>query len=157
MTRILRHLRSQAVAYLALFIAMGGTGYAAIRLPSGSVGTGALKNHAVTPIKFDRGSIAGYLRDYAQINAQGQITAARPRARVVVWRTGSSPPGGLIQWSQPIPSSCFALATTVPPTLTASYASAQLASAGARRDAQTLISLSSAQQPVNVAIMCPQP
>ena len=59
MNKALRHLRSNVIAYLALFIALGGTGYAAVSIPKGSVGTNQLKNHAVTPIKFDRGSIAG--------------------------------------------------------------------------------------------------
>ncbi len=39
MTRILSHLKSNAVAYLALFVALSGTSYAASRLPAGSVGT----------------------------------------------------------------------------------------------------------------------
>ncbi|MGA9859240.1 MAG: hypothetical protein WBQ18_15350, partial [Solirubrobacteraceae bacterium] len=68
MTTVVRHLRSNVIAYLALFIALGGTGYAAIRIPNGSVGNRQLKNHAITPIKFDTGKIAGYVRAYAQIN-----------------------------------------------------------------------------------------
>jgi hypothetical protein len=156
LTKALSHLKSNAVAYLALFIALGGTSYAAIRLPAGSVGNRQLKNHAVTPIKFDRGTIAGYLRDFAQINAQGQITAARPQAKVIVWRT-SFDPGGLIQWNQPIPASCFAVATTQIQNGLASYASAQVASGGPRHGGQALIALSVASQPVNVAVICPQP
>ena len=72
MTKLLGHLKSNAVAYLALFVALGGTSYAAIKLPAGSVGNRQLKNHSVTPIKLDTGSIAGYVRAYAQINAQGR-------------------------------------------------------------------------------------
>jgi hypothetical protein len=155
MTRILNHLRSQAVAYIALFIALGGTGYAAIRLPAGSVGTRALANHSITPIKFGRSSIAGYIRDYVQINGQGQITASRPGAKLIEWRTGSSQPGGTLQWKQPIPSSCFAMATTAT-LLDVSYASALLAGGG-KSDALTYVSLSAPGQPVNVAVMCPQP
>jgi hypothetical protein len=155
MTRILDHLKRQAVAYIALFVALGGTGYAAIRLPAGSVGTRVIKNHSITPIKFAHDSIAGYMRAYVQINAQGQITASWPRATVIAWRTGSFEPGGTIQWAQPIPASCFALATTV--TLgDVSYASASIAGGG-KGDALTYVSLSTPGQPVNVAVMCPQP
>jgi hypothetical protein len=157
MTRILDHLKRQAVAYIALFVALGGTGYAAIRLPAGSVGTRVIKNHSITPIKFAHDSIAGYMRAYVQINPQGQITASRPGAKVIAWRTGSFEPGGLIQWNQPILASCFALATTTAPLGNASYASALLASAGAKDDAQTYVLLSAAGQPVNIAVMCPQP
>ena len=39
----LRHLRRNAVAYLALFVALRGTSYAAIRLPASSVGTEQLR------------------------------------------------------------------------------------------------------------------
>ena len=53
MTRVLNHLRSNVVAYLALFVALGGTSYAAISLPAGSVGNRQLKNHSISPIKFE--------------------------------------------------------------------------------------------------------
>ncbi len=81
MTRALNHLKSNAIAYLALFVALGGTSYAAVRLPAGSVGTRALKNHSVTAIKFDRGSIAGYVADYAEVNGQGVAGCPRDRER----------------------------------------------------------------------------
>jgi hypothetical protein len=42
------HLKSNVVGYLALFIALGGTSYAAVRLPAGSVGTKQLRANAVT-------------------------------------------------------------------------------------------------------------
>ena len=144
------------IAYLALFVALGGTGYAAVNLPKGSVGTGQLKNHSVTPIKLDRGSIAGYVRAYAEINELGQITAARPAAKVIVWQTSSPLQGGTIQWSQPIPRTCFALATTTTLSAGGSSASALIA-AGRHSDALTYITLSAPKQGVNVAIMCPQP
>jgi hypothetical protein len=41
------HLRQNAVAYVALFAALGGTSYAAIKLPSNSVGTKQIKPGAV--------------------------------------------------------------------------------------------------------------
>jgi hypothetical protein len=42
---------ANAVAIVALFVALGGTGYAAIKLPKNSVGTKQLKNGAVTAKK----------------------------------------------------------------------------------------------------------
>ena len=65
MSRVFNHFRSNVVAYVALFVALGGTSYAAVNLPAGSVGNRQLKNHSVTPIKLDPGSIAGYVRDWA--------------------------------------------------------------------------------------------
>jgi hypothetical protein len=37
--RVVRHVRGNAVGYVALFVALGGTGVAATRLPANSVGT----------------------------------------------------------------------------------------------------------------------
>lgn len=42
------------VAYLALFVALGGSAYAAVSLPSNSVGTAQLRNGAVTLTKVSR-------------------------------------------------------------------------------------------------------
>ena len=44
MTRLLAHARRNAVAYVALFVALGGTSYAAFSLPAGSVGAREIKN-----------------------------------------------------------------------------------------------------------------
>jgi hypothetical protein len=41
------HLTKNVVAYLALFVALGGTSYAALKLPKNSVGSGQIKNGAV--------------------------------------------------------------------------------------------------------------
>jgi hypothetical protein len=155
MTRVLHHFKSNVVAYLALFVALGGTSYAAFRLPAGSVGNRALKNHSVSAVKLDRGSIAGYVRDWAKIDSLGRIVASRPRARVVVWRTSGFSPGGLIQWDKPIPVNCFALATTgvIPPL---SYASAEISSAGNKKPGGAYIDLSNGNTTVNVAVVCPQ-
>jgi hypothetical protein len=51
------HARHNAIAYLALFVALGGTSYAAIKLPANSVGTKQIKKSAVTSAKIKNGSI----------------------------------------------------------------------------------------------------
>jgi hypothetical protein len=53
------HLRANAVAYLALFVALGGTSYAAIRLPTNSVGAKQLRSGAVTSAKVRDHSLTG--------------------------------------------------------------------------------------------------
>jgi hypothetical protein len=167
LTKIFSLIRRQSLGAIALFVALGGSGYAAINLPAGSVGSKQLRSGAVTNKKLakgsvgaadlDRKSIAGYVRAYVQINGQGQILSSRPAAKILVWRTDpQNGPGGLIQWSQPIPATCFALATTNTQAGAVSYASAQLASGGAKHNAQSTVLLSAAGQPVNVAIICPQ-
>jgi hypothetical protein len=59
-SRLVSHLRHNLVAYLALFVALGGTSYAAIKLPAKSVGTKQLKNRAVTPKKVAPSTIARF-------------------------------------------------------------------------------------------------
>ena len=157
MQRILDHLKHNLVAYLALFVALGGTSYAAIRLPTGSVGTRALANHSITPIKLGRGSIAGYVRDWVTITPEGNIAASRPRAHLLDWeeRPGPPPPGGFVFWSDRAPpASCFRIATTFGVALAPAYASATPASS---RTASAFVQLSAPQTGVNVAVICPQP
>jgi hypothetical protein len=58
--RIRRHLTfANVVACLALFVALGGTGYAAFRLPKNSVGTKQIKNNSITGAKLKTGAITG--------------------------------------------------------------------------------------------------
>lgn len=52
------HLKGNAVAYLALFIALGGTSYAAVKLPAASVGSAQLKKGAVTEAKLSPSVLA---------------------------------------------------------------------------------------------------
>jgi hypothetical protein len=57
MTRgFLRFLRGNVIALLALFIALGGTTYAATALPKNSVGAKQLKKNAVTAVKIKSGA-----------------------------------------------------------------------------------------------------
>jgi hypothetical protein len=54
------------VAFVALLIALGGTSYAAFRLPRNSVGTKQLKNNAVTASKIKNGAVTA-----SKINTSG--------------------------------------------------------------------------------------
>jgi hypothetical protein len=56
-SRILNHLRGNAVGYVALFAALGGTSYAAVTLAPGSVKSRQLANGAVTHAKLARNSV----------------------------------------------------------------------------------------------------
>lgn len=52
-----RFLRRNTIALLALFIALGGTTYAATALPANSVGAKQLKKNAVTAAKIKSGAV----------------------------------------------------------------------------------------------------
>ncbi|NLT05162.1 MAG: hypothetical protein GXY03_02510 [Solirubrobacterales bacterium] len=68
-SRVRRPRHATIVAYLALFVALGGTSYAAINLPKGSVGTPQLKKGAVSAHKLKQGAVtARKLRRGAVLN-----------------------------------------------------------------------------------------
>ncbi len=67
---LIAHLRRNAVAYLALFIALGGTSYAVSRLPANSVDTKQIVDSAVTTRKLALGAVkAGRLGRLPGVNA----------------------------------------------------------------------------------------
>jgi hypothetical protein len=108
MNRLLSHLRANIVAYLALFVALGGTSYAAVRLPADSVGTKQLKNGSVTPIKLGSGTGA-YVWGWAKISPSGQLYAVSPRGgRLTSWDAAIAT--GQLTWPA-LSSKCFAEAT----------------------------------------------
>ena len=60
MTRgFLRFLRGNTIALLALFVALGGTTYAATALPRNSVGPKQLQRNAVSNPKLRNGAVTG--------------------------------------------------------------------------------------------------
>ena len=107
MNTALSHLRKNVVAYVALFVALGGTSYAAVSLPAGSVGNRQLKNHSISPIKFERAVEAGYVRDWAQIDAAGQIIASDPEAHLIGWGDSGTFPGGVLELGAADPAVVF--------------------------------------------------
>lgn len=108
MNAIIKHLRTNLIAYLALFVALGGTSYAAFQLPAGSVGTPQLRNHSVTPVKFGS-KVGAYVRAWAVIQNGTTVISARPRARVVDWDPTFA--AGVVSWGSAISRNCFPLAS----------------------------------------------
>ena len=96
MRAILTHLRGNVVAYIALFIALGGTSYAAFSLPAGSVGDRQLQNHAIDPVKLNPATIGASIRAWADVTWDGAWTGPSIQQRhphhanglgeVVSWR-----------------------------------------------------------------------
>ena len=69
----LKYLGRQHLALLALFVALGGVSYAAVKLPAHSVGTRQLKANSVIGSKVKNGSLTG-----ADVNASslGKVPSA---------------------------------------------------------------------------------
>jgi hypothetical protein len=154
--KTLTFARHNAIALAALFVALGGTSYAALSLPAGSVGTPQIRNHSVTPIKFDGNSIGGYVRYWARVSATGRLIASRPRAQVLVWYKPPSPyAGGQLRWPVGVSRNCFSVATVE--SFPASGSASAVTVIGRKGfGTQVRIGLSS-PLPVNVAVICPQP
>jgi hypothetical protein len=75
---MLQHLRTNFVGYLALFVALSGTAYAASSLPKNSVGTKQIKNRAVTAAKIHAGVIPHVPGiAWAVVDANGSIAAQK--------------------------------------------------------------------------------
>jgi hypothetical protein len=132
--RLFRSFRANAVAYIALFVALGGTGYAAMRIPPRSVGSRQLRNGAVTTKKIanksitarklDPATFGGSVRHWVEVSATGKLeSGSKPLPRVA-----GNPAVGVYQliWSAPS-TGCVAIAT---PLASSSGASLGYANAG---------------------------
>jgi hypothetical protein len=112
MNRLIRHIRSNAISYLALFVALGGTSYAAINLPAGSVGPRQLQNRAVTTSKLANGSVTGSKLDRREVGGLvAHLAAVRADGTAYAGSRGvaaSAGPGGLyrVSWGARFPSQC---------------------------------------------------
>jgi hypothetical protein len=98
MDRIRRHFTSaHVIAMLALMVALGGTGYAALSLPKNSVGTKQLKKNAVISSKVKNRSLKAVDFKKGQIpkGAQGpRGIQGFPGQQGIAGPTGASGPTG---------------------------------------------------------------
>src|ERR1700689_1351596 len=82
MTRLLFYVRHNSIALLALFVALGGTSYAALNLPANSVGARQIRNGSIQPVKLDHSLIAASIRAWVNIqagsNSAGASAASSP-------------------------------------------------------------------------------
>jgi len=150
MNRLSHHLRSNVIAYLALFVALGGTSYAAINLPAGSVGARQIKNNSITPAKFNPSQISASVRYWAVVNGNGRVLASHPKPRTFGFVNGDGV--GVVSWGRPTQANCFPLAT-VNDTLPG-FASVSIA--GIAVDVNTFNATgAAAPRTVDVAVLCP--
>ncbi|HYZ81427.1 MAG TPA: hypothetical protein VE571_09175, partial [Solirubrobacteraceae bacterium] len=107
MHRVVAHLRGNLVGWIALFVALGGTGYAAIRIPRNSVGAAQIRNRSITPVKLNPTSIGGSVRAWAIVRANATVMASSRRPVVFA----SAVPGSyVIQWAVRLPRTCATVA-----------------------------------------------
>jgi hypothetical protein len=166
-TRLIHHLRSNAIAYLALIVALGGTSYAAVNLPAGSVGARQLKsgsvttdklaNGSVTKKKLDPKSIGGSVLHWASVRQDGKLIGGSRGAR------SSLGAGDLfrVTWGTQFSSKCAVLATSPGVVAHAPIADAigtQIVQASNGRTTSLWMfpynAGASVAAPINVAVIC---
>lgn len=114
---LLKHLRCNVVGYVALSVALGGTSYAAVKLPSNSVGMSQLQTGSVTSAKVkDRTLLA---KDFKPGQLPAGLTGATGTAgaRGAAGDNGAPGPQGPIGATGavgPTYASQFAAPSTVP-------------------------------------------
>jgi hypothetical protein len=88
MTRVLNHVRSNLVAYIALFVALGGTSYAAMTI-SGS----QIRNRTINAIKLNPDTISASIRAWVIVDAgadSASVGASSTRVQVRATSTGET-------------------------------------------------------------------
>jgi hypothetical protein len=160
-TRIVRYLKQNAIAVVALFIALGGTSYAAVAIPKNSVGSTQLRKGAVssskirsgaiTPGKLASKSFGGRIFAFAEIENNGSVAVSDPKGiKTNDWNANA---GGAVIFPRHIPSGCYPLtsaASTFSPTV-----GGPPASVGAAIQNSTLVAIAvNDPVPVTLAIIC---
>lgn len=97
---LLEHLRRHAVGYVALFVALGGTSYAAL----------GLRNHSIDPVKLNPRRISGYVRAWASVRANGTVISSSNQKVTVRMHQTPVPPGDFdVFWHTSPTSRCTAI------------------------------------------------
>jgi hypothetical protein len=149
---------------LALFVAIGGTSYAAVSLPANSVGGRQIRNHVIDPVKLNPKYIASSVRAWASVNAQGKIVASSAPAGIV-----ATVQADRLTWRSHLDRNCTALVTVQSPIgptgpSNPAFADASVVPVGRSRfGVQVTVYVVTAgdvvpeRQPYMVAVSCPTP
>jgi len=159
-TRIVGFLKQNAIALAALFIALGGTSYAAVAIPKNSVGSPQLRKSAVTSTKIHSGAITagklsgksfgGRILYLAEIGNNGAVEMSDPKGvKTENWNPTS---GGGVIFPRAIPKGCFPLAGAASPV---GPSVGQPPSVGAGIQNGTLVAVSTnSPVPITLAVIC---
>lgn len=126
MLKTFTFIRHNAIALLALFVALGGTSYAALTINGSQI-----RNRTIDSVKLDPKSIAGSIKARVDLQFRGtQLIAASSSSPVRVTTFGA---GEIIDWvHQRFSAKCLVLAaahvnsTTLPIGANDGYVNAEL-------------------------------
>ena len=108
------------VASLALFMSLGGAGYAATQLPSNSVGTSQLRNNAVSYKKIQPGAVGTVRANLKQLQARVSKTCGANTAISAIAQSGTPTCGSTLPAETGTTSNTASVPTTAttPTTVT---------------------------------------
>jgi hypothetical protein len=122
-TRTIDFFKQNAIAIAALFIALGGTSYAAVVIPRDSVGAAQLRRGAVTSSRIHSGAITpgklasksfgGRILDMAEIYSDGAVVLSSPKG--ITTSNWNADTGGLVNLPRRVPTDCVPIATGAAP------------------------------------------
>ena len=95
MLKTLTFIRHNAISLTALFVALGGTSYAAFSLPPGSVGKRQIQSKAVDASKLDPNSVAASIKAWATLTWNG---AWRVQSSSTDIRVATTSSGEVVTW-----------------------------------------------------------
>lgn len=113
--RLIQHVRANAIAYLALFVALAGTSYAVESLPANSVGARQIRNHSITPDKLAPSRLAGAVRAWAKVAANGRLITGEGKPTVQLQRNSPVPGVYVIRWKTAPMVGCASVGTVAVP------------------------------------------
>jgi hypothetical protein len=119
--RSLLHRRPSAplvISSLALFVSLGGVGYAASQLPNGSVGSNQLANNAVTYKKIEPGAVGNVRANLSQLQARVNGTCSGANGAI-----GSVESNGKVTCNSTLPQEIATTNTVAVPSALTNVAS----------------------------------
>jgi hypothetical protein len=162
-TRITDFLRHNAIALAALFVALGGTSYAAVAIPKDSVGSRQLRKGAVTSNKVHSGAITpgklstsgfgGRVLYLAEIGPDGSVAVSHPGGITAKdWAAGT---GGIVVFPRAFPRGCIPLAGAASPALVDTAAGSFVPAVGAGVEGRNEVQITvNGSFPVTLEILC---
>jgi hypothetical protein len=161
----MQHLRTNAIAYCALFVALGGTSYAAVSIPQDSIATGQLRsgaiiesklaNGSITDSKLNHESIAGSVVFWARIAQNGRVAFSSQPARTSGWSRGF----GSIVFRGDLSRKCFALADASGPQALGFVSAVVGGSVAGKETVAVYMAPAGSNElgalPIAVAVICP--
>ena len=152
MLKTLTFIRHNAISLLALFVALGGTSYAALTI-SGS----QIRNRSINAIKLNPKSVPASIRAWAIVYGDGSHASAGPSSSRI--RVSSLGTGEAITWvNRRFARNCMPMATSLGVPSTGGYGSVS-SQFDAAHGRLTLLGFGPDEvgrpQPAYVMIVCP--